>query len=63
MECWNVSLQKAVTTKLVGRAMPAGASRLLDPIHGRGVFQCSDFISSLIGSMPRMLPAVSKSWR
>jgi hypothetical protein len=31
--------------------MPAGASRLLGPIHGRGVFQCSNIISNLKGCM------------
>gem|GEM_PF-43061 len=34
--------------------MPAGASRLLDPIHGRGVFQRSNISSNLKGCMRRM---------
>ena len=29
--------------------VPAGASRLLDPIHGRGVSQRSNIISNLKG--------------
>ena len=39
------------------RMMPAGASRLLDPIHGRGVFQRSNISSNLKGCMRRMLAA------
>jgi hypothetical protein len=37
--------------------MAAGASRLLDPIHGRGVFQRSNISSNLKGSMHRMVAA------
>ena len=33
------------------------SGRLPHPIHGRGVFQCSDVVSNLIGSMRRMMAA------
>jgi Tol biopolymer transport system component len=36
------------------------SSRLLHPIHGRGVFQRSNIISNLIGSMRRMVVAGGK---
>ena len=52
----------------VGRAQslwliggPGGGSRLLHPIHGRGVFQRSNIISNLIGSMRRMVAAGTKA--
>ncbi len=37
--------------------LPAGTSRLLDPIHGRGVFQCSNISSNLKVSTHRMVAA------
>ena len=40
--------------------LPAGASRLLDPIHGRGISQRSNISSNLKGSMRSMLPAGGK---
>jgi hypothetical protein len=38
--------------------LAAGGSRLLHPIHGRGVFQRSNIISDLIGSMRRMVARI-----
>jgi hypothetical protein len=48
-------------TLFTKRVLAAGGSMLLHPIQGRGVFQRSNIISNLIGSMRRMLAAGPKS--
>jgi len=48
----------AVFSKRVPLA--AGGSRLLHPIHGRGVLQCSNIISNLTGSMRRVVASRGK---